>query len=598
MKKISKLLLLFLIIPLKVGATSLSVGLSCPSSAKAGATVSCTISGNVSGGSLTGLTAKFSYTNGLSFVSFSQGSGWSNYYSSSSGFSIGNVNGKSGSTTFGTLKVQIPSTASINSTYTVAINSLDGSDASGNSLVAGGKSATIKVLSGNNNLSSLSLSNGTINFSSSTTSYSLTINSSTTLVSAVLADQSASFVSGYGSRTLNLSYGTHAYYIKVKAANGDIKTYTLNITRPDNRSSDNKLKDLSLSEGTISFEPSVMEYDISVKENVSSIKITGTLNNSKASFVSGYGNRTVDLKYGNNIVLVKVKAENGSERTYKINVFRNDGRDDNNYINSLEVVGYNIRFKKEKLEYTLKVPYDLEKLEINITLDSEKSKYEINGNNLSIGENEVSVIVTAENEQKRIYKIKVTKLNEGELLPSAYANNIHIKGYDIDFSKDKYSYSVEVKDSNPLNIKVELENPDSIYRIIGNKNLNNEDEITIIIISTDLEVKEYVIKIVKNKSIIPVIIIITIVTIISILLIILLGRKLIKGKKISKTSKEKNIDIHDKEKVTVKVEETRKETPVTIEKNNISFLDETEEDELNPSKKVLVENKNTSFLDD
>ena len=42
------------------------------------------------------------------------------------------------------------------------------------------------------------------------------------------------------------------------------------------------------------------------------MKITASLEDSKASFVSGYGPRTVNLKYGSNSAVIKVKAENDS----------------------------------------------------------------------------------------------------------------------------------------------------------------------------------------------------------------------------------------------------------------------------------------------
>ena len=593
MKKIYTILLfVLLMIPLKVSATGLSISLSCPSSAKAGATVSCTIKGDVSGGTLTGLNAKFSYGNGLIFSSFTPGSGWSNYYSSQSGFSIGNISGKSGSgISFGTLKVTIPKSAIVNSSYSVTINSIDGSDSGGNSVTASGKTATIKVLSGNNNLSSLKLSNGTINFSSGQTNYSVTINSATTVVTATLADSSASFVSGYGSRTINLSYGSNNYYIKVKAANGDVKTYTINITRPDGRSTENTLKSLTVSNGKISFSPNTLEYSLNVAENVSSIKIDAVPSHSKASLVSGYGSRTVNLNYGNNKVLVKVKAENGSEKTYTLNVFRNDGREDNNYLKELEIVGYKLNFNKEKFEYNLNVLYELEKLDMKIVTDSNKAKYDVNGNSLIVGENTVTITVTAENEQKRTYTIYVNKLNAGELLPSADISNLTIEGYNLKFSKDKLKYTIEVKNDNPLDIKVELVNKDSTYKIIGNRNLNDKDEITILVISTDLETKEYVIYIVRNEINSAVIISVIIITIL-ILVLIYLYNNLVKVKNLNSTMVPRN-DIYINNTKNNIVEETMEVHNPVVEPINLDELDKLNNRVVEP---VMVRPEENKFI--
>ena len=591
MKKVYKLLALcLLILPFKVSATNLSVNLSCPSSARAGQVVSCNITGNITSGSLNGLTAKFYYTSGLTFSSFTQGSGWSNYYSSASGFSIANVSGKTGSTTFGVLKVKIPNNAAVNSSYSVTINNLDGSDTSGNSVSASGRTSTIRVLSGNNNLASLKVSNASISFNPNVSVYSMTINSATAVITASLADSSASFVSGFGSRTINLAYGTNAYYVKVKAANGDIKTYTLNITRPDGRSNENRLNSLKVSGSTLNFNSN-----------------------------SGYGNRNVKLKYGNNVILVKVKAENGSVRIYTLNIFRNDGRDDNNYLKSLSIESYKIDFNKEKYEYTIKVPYELEKLNISLTLESAKAKYDIIGNSLKVGDNEVQIKVKAENEQVRTYKIKVKKLNKGELLPSADINSLVIEGYNIDFKPDKLNYSIEVKNNNPLKIKVELVNNESIYRIIGNKELKDMSEVTIVVISTDLETKEYVIHIVKNEVNILPIVLVSLLLIVSIIALYLY-KKLVNRKKmepklhIKKTIYTENkikdeiepiiknrpvekINIEEIEKLNEEkvnnemiIKEkiiNKEETNVTVNKSNVAFLDDDDK-----------EHKNVSFLDD
>lgn len=574
-KRFILFVLLFMIIPLKVNATSLSIALSCPASAKAGQTVSCSITGNIANGSLTGLTAKFTYGNGLTFSSFTPSGGWANYYSSASGFNIGNTMGVTGNAkSIGVLKVTIPSNAAVNTSYTVTIGSIDGSDKDNNSVAAPGKTATIKVLSGNNNLTGLSLSNATINFSGGQTSYSATINAATTVVNATLADSSATFVSGYGNRTINLLYGTNSYYVKVKAANGDIKTYTLVITRPDGRSTDNSLKSLTISSGKLNFSPTTYIYDVSVEKEVDSISIDAVANHSKASFVNGFGKRDVKLNYGNNVVLVKVKAENGSEKIYTINVFRTDGRDNNNYLSKLEVFDYNLRFNKDTLEYRFKVLYETEKLDLNISTDSEKAKYDVNGNDLKVGENTVTITVTAENEQIKTYKLIVTRLNEGELLPSANLSELVIENHKIDFDKDKLKYTIELTDEDSLNISVKLENENSLYKIIGNKNLNDKDEVTILVISPELEIKEYVIYIVKNDvDNVPVVSLILVVVLLIIILI--LYDKLSKKNNNSKQNKMNDNIYMDKE------DSSELDINLGVENPNVEPIDMEELDRLN-----------------
>ena len=109
-----------LVLPFVVNAASATVGMSCPSSAKVGDTVSCnvTVSSDVK---VNGIVVNYSFT-GASYVSFTPSSGFTSNYASSSGFNIGNNSGKSGSYTVGVLKVKV------NSATTVVLKNIDISD--------------------------------------------------------------------------------------------------------------------------------------------------------------------------------------------------------------------------------------------------------------------------------------------------------------------------------------------------------------------------------------------------------------------------------------------------------------------------------------
>lgn len=85
------------------------------------------------------------------------------------------------------------------------------------------------------------------------------------------------------------------------------------------KSSDNTLKSLTLSHGTLSptFNSSTLEYTVDIDEIIDKITITPTANHSKAS-ISGGGE--LELTEGLNLFEIKVTAENGSLKTYKVNV--------------------------------------------------------------------------------------------------------------------------------------------------------------------------------------------------------------------------------------------------------------------------------------
>lgn len=83
----------------------------------------------------------------------------------------------------------------------------------------------------------------------------------------------------------------------------------------------NWLKSLTVDGNSISFDSAKTDgYTYTVASNVLSVNIAATTINSKARIINGVGKIT--LKDGSNIISVIVKAENGDERTYTINVIR------------------------------------------------------------------------------------------------------------------------------------------------------------------------------------------------------------------------------------------------------------------------------------
>lgn len=78
-------------------------------------------------------------------------------------------------------------------------------------------------------------------------------------------------------------------------------------------------------------------------------------------------------------------------------------------LSTLSVDGYNINFNKNQLDYFLEVENDVEKLNITAKAAYNNSNVNIEGNdNLLVGENLIKIIVSNNNDQK-IYTIKVNK---------------------------------------------------------------------------------------------------------------------------------------------------------------------------------------------
>ncbi|WP_191906990.1 T9SS type A sorting domain-containing protein [Adhaeribacter soli] len=126
-------------------------------------------------------------------------------------------------------------TGLIAGTYTVTIT--DDNGCTGTVMAT----VTQPAPSSNANLANLTLSSGTLNpvFAANTTSYTASVNSSTTSVvlTATIADPAATLkinntaaTSGSG-RSITLASGSNLITVEVTAQNGSIKTYTVNVTQ-------------------------------------------------------------------------------------------------------------------------------------------------------------------------------------------------------------------------------------------------------------------------------------------------------------------------------------------------------------------------------
>ena len=140
------------------------------------------------------------------------------------------------------------------------------------------------------------------------------------------------------------------------------------------------------------------------------------------STLNGTGEKA--LKYGNNTFTIKVTAENGDVKNYVVNINRLDTRSTNNYLKSLTIKESAIKYDKNILEYKIRIGYDVEKINITAVADDLKSKIEIIGNDkLKVGNNEILIKVTAENETVKTYKIIAEKASALVAVPSTLANS-------------------------------------------------------------------------------------------------------------------------------------------------------------------------------
>ena len=116
--------------------------------------------------------------------------------------------------------------------------------------------------------------------------------------------------------------------IVVTSENGDTKTFTIQFEKI--LSTDNLLSDLTATNANLTpetFDPETNAYTATVDGNVTETTIAASLHDPKAVFVEGYGPRTVQLEYGENPIVIKVKSEygqvnGGGENSYNIVITR------------------------------------------------------------------------------------------------------------------------------------------------------------------------------------------------------------------------------------------------------------------------------------
>lgn len=283
-------------------------------------------------------------------------------------------------------------------------------------------SVTVNVAipkSTNNNLSALTVDGTSVSgFSANTVTYNLgSTNASSINIGATAQDSKAS-VSGTGSKSL--SYGANSFKVTVTAESGAKKEYTINITRNDPRSTNNFLSSLTVSSGTLDFNRSTNSYTVIVENDVTSVTIGATAEDNKSS-ISGTGAKAINV-YENRFSII-VTAENGSRRTYSVNIVRKDAdgflgnvsRD--NKLESLSIEGYDIEFDPEKLTYELFV--DLLVEELTITAKQSDAKATLNQPEtliLEVGSNELIYEVVAESGEVRQYIVTVIRSDKAPLL--------------------------------------------------------------------------------------------------------------------------------------------------------------------------------------
>jgi len=202
-----------------------------------------------------------------------------------------------------------------------------------------GSSITMKTKipkSSDATLKLLNIKDQTLNktFNSNETSYEITVENNIKEVEIDAAvNHSKSKLSIQGNKDLQI--GENKATITVTAENDTKKIYTIKIIRK--ASGNNNLTTLGIEGKTKeTFNSQTLKYTMIVPNETTSLVILPKLDDETATFeITG----NEDLKIGNNIIQIKVIAENKEEKIYEIDVTRQDVKVEETKTNMILIIG-------------------------------------------------------------------------------------------------------------------------------------------------------------------------------------------------------------------------------------------------------------------
>ena len=385
--------------------------------------------------------------------------------------------------------------------------------------------------------------------------YKLEVSSPTVSVYATLTSTDSNYVAGYEPRTVNLKYGINTVLIKIVNKEGITRTYTILVTRTDDRTSDNTLSDISVSVGEINFNANVTDYKIEVPKTTTSIDVNATIASDKASYVSGYEPENVLMVGNTTVKLITVKSETGRTRTYVL-TFIKEGTDtitkESLQLESLKIPGVHVAFEEDVANYSLSVGYETDVIDINTVLknddsiialslkkknDSDYKVVSSKGIGLDVGENFVDIkVVDKENEESH-YRLTIIRKEFGlDISNDTSLKDLKVLNHNnnIAFDPNKKEYTIKIKQEKSLVITAVPNSNRAEVFIRGNDELTGFSTVRVKVIAENGEFETYSIDIKKdafNKTI-------DIASIVAGIVIILVSSGIIIVKKKAKAKKE------------------------------------------------------------
>jgi len=320
-------------------------------------------------------------------------------------------------------------------TYTIIITRAPGPPSANLANLSPGKGSLTPAFATNTNAYTVGVTNATT---------SVTLTPITSDVTATVKVNGTPVISGTPSAGIPLSLGPNLIRTVVTASDGSVKTYFTTITRALSSNAD--LAGLVISRGTITpaFATLTAVYSVSVPNEVKSISITpitsdaaATVTVNNKSVVPSAATGDQPLTIGPNYFTIKVKAQDGTIKTYSLTVTRLPST--NAALSSLAISAGTLSpaFAAGINNYSASVSYTTTSIQVTATTSDAASTVKVNNLKaasgvttgtlpLAIGPDTITTVVTAQDKVTTdSYTIIITRASPP---PSANLANLTVDG--------------------------------------------------------------------------------------------------------------------------------------------------------------------------
>lgn len=343
---------------------------------------------------------------------------------------------------------------------------------------------------------------GTIspNFDKDTLKYSITLpNEEKEITFIALKESSEVKVTGNGEYTL--ATGDNEINFVVTAPDNKTKTYTVVVTR--GASDNNYIESLVVHEGSISpnFDKETTSYEVNVRNTLTSVGLDITLEDDSATY-EVIGNE--NLQSGNNIVTVRVTAENGDTRDYIINVVLQEASEFSNRLLDITITNGKLTpdFDPDINYYAATVANSIKETTIEVIKENVDATVEGVGKvSLDEGRNVFQIPVTSKDGIVNTYTLMIYRNGTNDATLSSLV--VKNQNYSPIFNKLEENYQLSVgSEVTSLEIEATPSDPSSTVEVRGNKNITTGVNIISILVTAPdgTTTKTYTITVTKGLS--------------------------------------------------------------------------------------------------